>query len=787
MRIFKTLIVLILLLAAALLTLRFYFLDQTLNFVLRQAGVRDVQVQGVDISLRQVSAAELRGSFLLPGGDRVAVAAHGLSFHYALLPLLKTATFEKCEIKGLDVTLSPAAEKPSMLPIHLPVRIALVKERLRVRIPVKDFIIRQLRFHGDTIPCISEKDIRLSAAVRGRTLTAELELRLSSERHVLVKMESPDASHGTARIVFQEKGGPGFAVDLLLLPENISARTEVDLQAVREFFMLEKSVPEIQGSLVTSVTVPWESMEKRTVELQADIRDFAASGIRAETVRLRLSGLLQDGRLHLEKQSMLQAEGIHSGDVSLGNLGLDLMGSVEQRDGAWLLHFSKEQKLVLEELQAFGFRSGSFSMGFEQGLQLRAEKDTWAVDDTLLTGSALELTGRGVRVAAAPVNCRISGLQKSFPETGIRAEIQMADVAFSNEQHAVSLKEITARLDYTEEQLNAELLFHPGDMGSRLQLQLEHSMDSGLGSFVLASKEALQFSREGTGLASLVSSWDYPADLEGGSLSFRLTGAWGKTGLLSADVLVDLQGGKGYCMTGIFEGLEFRQDLTLFPELGSKVPGSLFLEHLMAGVDITDIRSGVSFAPSGNGALPVLQLDDLEAGLFMGRLSSSEIRFDPNSPDSSFMVNVSGMDLKTLVDLMRMDSLHVTGKISGSIPVTVKGTEVTVADGELHSEAPGGEIRYTPGNMNQSGITGYALKAVRNLQYDSLTATAAYQASGQLDLDISLLGKSPELDSTRPVRLNIHAEQNLPDLLQSLRFSRGLTEELDKRLKQHYN
>ncbi len=787
MRIFKSLIILILLLAAAVLTVRFYFLDQTLSFVLRQTGVSDVRVKGVDISLQQVSAAEVRGAFVLAGGDRVTVAVHGVSFHYALLPLLKTATFEKCDIKGLDVTLSPAAGKQAVLPLHLPVRIALVKERLRSRIPVKEFVIRQLRLHGDTLPAIGEKDIRISAAVTGRVLTAELGLWISAERQVIVNMESPDAFHGTATIVFQEKGGPGFKVDLLLLPENVSARTEVDLQTVREFFSLEKSVPEIQGTLGTSITVPWKSMKKKSIELTADLRDFSVSGISAEAVHLRLSGLLEDGCLHLKKESIVQAEGIHSGVASLGSLGLDLGGSMELQDGEWLLHFSKEQKLVLKKLQAFGFRSEMFSMGFGQALQLNVGKNSWAISDTVLTGSALELTGRGMRVAAAPVSCSISGLQKSFPESGVRADIELADLAFSNEQHGILLTGITVRLDYTQEQLNADLLFRPGEMESRLQLQLEHAFDSGVSSVVFASKEALQFSREGTRLSSLVSNWDYPVDLEEGSLVFRVTGEWGETGLLSADVLADLQGGSGYCMTGLFEGLEFRQDLTLFPEVGSRTTGNIFLEHLMAGVDVTDIRSEISFTPSESGALPVVRLDDLEAGLFMGRVSSPEIRFDLNSPDSSFVVDVADMDLKTLVDLMKMDSLHVTGKISGAIPVTVKGTEITVADGELHSDAPGGEIRYTPGNMNQSGITEYALTAVRNLQYNSLTATAAYQASGQLDLDISLLGKSPELDTSRPVRLNIHAEQNLPDLLQSLRFSRGLTEELDKRLKQHYN
>jgi hypothetical protein len=75
---------------------------------------------------------------------------------------------------------------------------------------------------------------------------------------------------------------------------------------------------------------------------------------------------------------------------------------------------------------------------------------------------------------------------------------------------------------------------------------------------------------------------------------------------------------------------------------------------------------------------------------------------------------------------------------------------------------------------------------VEDFRYNSLKTTAEYLPSGRLNLDIGLQGISPELSTTRPVHLNIHAEQNLPSLLQSLRFSKGLTDELDKRVNQHY-
>ena len=184
--------------------------------------------------------------------------------------------------------------------------------------------------------------------------------------------------------------------------------------------------------------------------------------------------------------------------------------------------------------------------------------------------------------------------------------------------------------------------------------------------------------------------------------------------------------------------------------------------------------------------MPQVQINDFITSAFNGIISCPEILYDLNQPDSYFVVNIKRIDLGALVNLMQKNDLHVSGRVSGTIPVTVKGKDISVDDGLLYNEPPGGEIRYTPVNMNQSGITGYALKAVEDFRYNSLKTTARYAPDGQLDLDISLEGTSPKLAAGRLVHLNIHAEQNLPALIQSLRFSKGLTEELDKRVKQHY-
>ncbi|UCB56267.1 MAG: YdbH domain-containing protein, partial [Thiotrichales bacterium] len=50
-----------------------------------------------------------------------------------------------------------------------------------------------------------------------------------------------------------------------------------------------------------------------------------------------------------------------------------------------------------------------------------------------------------------------------------------------------------------------------------------------------------------------------------------------------------------------------------------------------------------------------------------------------------------------------------------------------------------------------------------------------------------LKGTSPELETTRPVHLNINTEQNLLSLLKSLRFAEGISANIDRKVRQQYD
>ena len=263
-------------------------------------------------------------------------------------------------------------------------------------------------------------------------------------------------------------------------------------------------------------------------------------------------------------------------------------------------------------------------------------------------------------------------------------------------------------------------------------------------------------------------------------------GSWTPGKKTQLDLSLTLQQGSGFYKQFLFNGLDLHQDLVLLPRLRSKTAGTLSLAHLIGALDLRELSTKINFLPSKFGTLPLIRLTDFKTELFDGTITSPAIQYDLNAPDTSFAVDIKKINLVPLIRLLHQENLQVTGALSGTIPIRIMNAEVYVKNGKLHNEPPGGEIQYTPEDMHQQGVTGYALMAVKDFRYDSLRVTADYVPSGRLDLAIHLQGISPLLDANRPVHLNIHAEQNLPDLLQSLRFSKGLIEQLDKRLHQQY-
>jgi hypothetical protein len=764
-----------------------FLLDETANFFLRHSGLGDFSIRGVSMGPHSSTVDSFSASLILPDGDRLEVTIRGVTVRYDVQQLLKNGKGQLAEIDEMLLTLK---KKPGLATadLQLPDRIVFLKEELRASLPLERIRVSKLRLVGDFPAPLLKKSMTLDLGISSGELDLLLSAPLGPQMYADLQMSSPNPTHAEARITVRDTGGEILQAQVALTPESVSGTVEFGLQDLQSLLQLGEApvvVPEMAGRVALQLDIPLNSVADKEIVLKASATDVEYLQFSCATARIDLTVTPVNGGVDLGSSSQAVFEKLHGGGLEVEALSLELAASVRRQLEGGSVRFAPQQRITVRGAKTADVEIGDLELGFEVPLEVWGEEGQWAVSDNVVLLSSLNVSRGEQSLESGPLRCGFSGISKGL--TAPTLEIQSSRLVVGDATQSYALTDVHAELQRLEEQLSGQLQFAPELFGAQLQVRFNHGLLSGAGDFSVNTKDPLQFTPGLAPLSALRTPWNYPFDIETGSLSFEARGSYAADMVPKLQVKVELSEADGYFQQFLFTGLALKEELSILPGMVLEGRGSLTLDHLVGGLDSFDIRADGEFGHSAVGALPMVNVESFSASLLGGSVSSSAISYDLNAPDSSFEVNIHGVGLDQLVALVNMDDLVVTGAMSGTIPVRVHGKEITVSGGELHSEGAGGEIRYTPGMINSTGITGYALKAVEKLLYEKIQVTADYAASGQLDLLIAIQGTSPGLDTTRPVHLNINAEQNLPALLKSLRFSKGLTEELDKRVKGHYN
>ncbi len=542
---------------------------------------------------------------------------------------------------------------------------------------------------------------------------------------------------------------------------------------------------EITGKISGTFNVPLPGSTKNEYAIKTQATDLFLPGYKTASVNLRAAGKISDHGFTLEPDSLLQAAGLISDTLKAEKLSLGIAGHLRRQANMLMIHLNKNQPVQITKLSTGKIKIDEIKALFKKPVNLYINQATRKMAATSVSLAPMRISANKQIYKIGRLKVELSRILQSGKSVELAARISSPSFIYQGGR-TVPLTNINGNIELDRNSLTTDLQFSPETIPGRITLKLKHDLSTGKGTLALRSVKRLNLEQEGTTLANLFTPWNFPFDLDRGKISFKATGSWAPRKKFRLAGFVSVTNGDGFYKQFLLKGLNIRQDLSLLPRLYSKSEGSFSLKQLIGGLDIFNIQAKLNFAKSDKGSKPLIKINNFKASLLNGTINTPGLLYDQNRPDSTFAVNIKALDLEKLISLIQMKNLQVSGKISGNIPVTLLGKDISVHDGQLYNEPPGGEIHYTPHGVSNGGVTGYALKAVENFHYDSLKATAQYAPSGQLDLVIGLQGVSPSLDTSRRVHLNIHAEQNLPALLQSLRFSKGLTEELDKRVKDHY-
>ena len=432
-------------------------------------------------------------------------------------------------------------------------------------------------------------------------------------------------------------------------------------------------------------------------------------------------------------------------------------------------------------MQAHDLRGGNWRVG---SLQLR-RADAFALEvrpgdaAASIARATFEVENLAVGAEfAGDAEIRLEDFTAALPARfSTRFELPATGLRVAWRKAAVVPARLYGRLEYADERGDAQLSVDDPGRGLELGLAIGVRPDA---TTIVIERASIAFDE--APLSRSFPAWTPAWDILTGSAHARGTmiiRANDANGGVSGDLHIHIENAGAAWdelgATGIQASIPIRLDPGGKPVIGPVTAGAALVD---VGLPLSDLAAQFTW----DAAEPGIDVGSLGADLLGGRIEAAPFRLEPDPLRADVRLSVESIQPGLIPELAEFESIEVTGKLSGTIPVHIDGETITVDAGRLDSEAPGGVIRYRSEQSPDTG-SGLALarRALSNLQYESLASEVSYTESGDLILKMRLEGTNPDLDPLQPVILNLTVENNIPELLKSLQASRDIQDIIERR------
>ncbi len=237
---------------------------------------------------------------------------------------------------------------------------------------------------------------------------------------------------------------------------------------------------------------------------------------------------------------------------------------------------------------------------------------------------------------------------------------------------------------------------------------------------------------------------------------------------------------------GSFEGVQLRFSTPSSDSVDNRQEFSFETTVATAnvGVDMHDIKAtGVlNIQTQDDNKDDYIVLNQASAKLFSGTISLQPGRIDFGD-NMDVRVNITDVDLSEVVRTQQIDGLQTTGKVSGSLPVSISAGSAVIDDGKLHNNN-GGLIRYSS-PLNSSTDLNEQLKltldVLENFNYEILNTQVNFN-KGRLIFKSQISGNNPDVAGGQRVDLNLNTEVDMSSTMELLRLQSGLEAEIEQLL-----
>jgi hypothetical protein len=219
-------------------------------------------------------------------------------------------------------------------------------------------------------------------------------------------------------------------------------------------------------------------------------------------------------------------------------------------------------------------------------------------------------------------------------------------------------------------------------------------------------------------------------------------------------------------------------------------PAPLTIASVQTGVEVTNLATMLHLTWTLPNGLSLLEVKDFRGDVFGGTVTSPGLLVDLANPPHRATLSLRNLDLAKILSVEQQKKLQGTGTLNGTLPVTITSAGVTVEEGVVQAQPPGGVIRYVTAPESSKMISEsdspiqLVTQALNNFHYTVLRVGVNYAESGVLFLNARLEGRNPDLKKIPPIHFNLTVQEHIPTLLKSLRLVEDIENAVQKRFKQ---